>query len=77
MMHRAPRPCVASLTKPISPAMVLMRENIEPVPPAPGLFINEKSVSAGERDKMIGCELELAEILLARRLAPIAIAGAK
>ena len=32
---------------------------------------------ANRVDKMIGCELELAEILLARRLAPIAIAGAK
>jgi hypothetical protein len=30
MMHRAPRPCVASLTKPISDAMVLMRENMDP-----------------------------------------------
>merc|ERR1712127_616429 len=45
--HRAPRPCVHSLTTPVSFVIFNMREGIEPSPPAPALLTFDKSVSAG------------------------------
>merc|ERR1719336_1941744 len=45
--QRAPRPCVHSLTTPVSFVMFSMRLGIEPSPPAPALFTLDSSVSAG------------------------------
>merc|ERR1712137_127639 len=45
--QRAPRPCVQSLTTPVSFVMFIMREGMEPSPPAPALFTLDSKVSAG------------------------------
>merc|ERR1711920_1065305 len=47
MTQRAPRPCVHSLTTPVSFVMFSMRLGIEPSPPAPALFTLDRRVSAG------------------------------
>ena len=47
MTQRGPRPTVASLTKPVSLAMLIRRCVVEPLPPAPALLILDSSVSAG------------------------------
>merc|ERR1719261_1065106 len=47
MTHLAPKPVVQRLTKPVSLVMFIMREGMDPSPPAPALLTLERSVSAG------------------------------
>ena len=47
MTHLAAKPCVANLTIPVSAMMLLKRDIIDPVPPAPALLILDNNVSAG------------------------------